>query len=190
MPRRTRIVIAVLTAVGVAFLLVGLYGVVRAEQAPSAAAVDPAAISSAEIANAPTFDGGPTQPVTGRTLDGEPLALAAFAGRPVVLSFWATWCEPCRRELPALAAWAKAHPEVAIVGVNYEDDAAAAKAFASEHGATWPSLADADGAIGEAFKVPGLPATYLIDADGRVVDRILGEVTGPVLDAHLKALGA
>ena len=77
-----------------------------------------------------------------------------------------------------------------MVGVDYEDDVADARAFAQEHDATWPMVIDADGSIGEAYAVPGLPATFLIDAQGRIVDRLLGEVTEASLDAHLKALGA
>ena len=189
MPRRTRIVVAVLCALGAAFLLIGLYGVVRAERSQSAPS-DLAAVRSAESGAVQKFDGGPTGEIAGRTLDGGHLSLAAYRGRPVVLSFWASWCGPCRRELPALAAWAKQHPEVAVVGVAYEDDAAAARAFAAAHGATWPSLDDADGRLGSAFEVPGLPVTFLLDPSGRAVDRILGELTGPELDAHLKAIGA
>ena len=97
---------------------------------------------------------------------------------------------PCRKELPAIAAWAKANPNVRVVGVDYEDDVADARAFADELGATWPMVVDADGRIGEAYGIPGLPATFLIDAEGRIVDRILGEVTEATLDERAKALTA
>ena len=91
--------------------------------------------------------------------------------------------------MPALAAFAKAHPEIAVVGVDYQDSAKDAKAFAAQHGATWPSVVD-DGPIGSAYKVPGLPSTFLIDAQGQLVDRILGEITEQILDAHVQELTA
>jgi thiol-disulfide isomerase/thioredoxin len=189
MSRPWRIALVALIAVGAATLAVGLYGVVRAQRG-SADTSDLAAVQSAESGAVQKFDGGPIRPIEGTSLDGKRVKLADYAGQPVVLSFWASWCGPCREEMPALAAWARQHPEVAVVGVNYEDDAAAARAFAQAHGGTWPSIADPDGRIGETFKVPGLPATFLLDRSGKVVDRILGEVTGPTLDAHLKAIGA
>ena len=174
-----RIVIA-LTVIGTIALGIGLYGVVT--QRTAAAPTEESLI--------PAFEPGPAPAVQGKTLDGGTFDLASLKGKPVVLNFWASWCHPCRKELPAIAAWAKAHPEIRVVGVDYEDDVADARAFAQQHDATWPMVVDADGAIGEAYKVPGLPATFLIDAQGRIVDRVLGEVTEASLDAHAKALGA
>ena len=188
MPRRTRVILAVLTAVALILLGIGLYGI-RTQREAASAGFDTAAVRSAEESLVPAFAPGPAPAISGRTLDGDTLDLASLRGRPVLLNVWASWCGPCRKEIPAIAAWAKAHPEVTVVGVDYQDDVDAARAFAREHGATWPSIVD-DGPIGEALQVPGLPATYLIDADGRLVDRILGEVTEPLLDARLKAAGA
>jgi thiol-disulfide isomerase/thioredoxin len=180
MSRRTVQIVVALTVVGLIALGIGLYGVVT--QQTAAAPTEESLI--------PTFQPGPAPPVAGRTLDGGTFDLASLKGKPVVLNFWASWCHPCRKELPAIAAWAKAHPEVQVVGVDYEDDVADARAFAEEHDATWPMVIDADGSIGQAYEVPGLPATFLIDAQGQIVDRILGEVTEASLDARAKALGA
>jgi len=105
----------------------------------------------------------------------------------VVLNFWASWCGPCRKEIPALAAFRAANPDLAVVGVSYQDDPADALAFAEETGADWPSVID-DGPIGSAFGVPGLPATFFIDAEGRVVGRILGEATEATLQRGAQAL--
>jgi peroxiredoxin len=78
---------------------------------------------------------------------------------------------------------------VQVLGVNYQDGLDAAKAFAAENGVAWPSVVD-DGPIGAAYEVPGLPATYLIDAQGRIVERLLGEVTEEQLEERIKVLTA
>jgi thiol-disulfide isomerase/thioredoxin len=178
MSRRVKLILAVLIAAAVGFLAIGLYGITQ--QSDSAA-------TPTEQSLIPTFEAKDAPPVVGTTLDGEPFDLADYRGTPVVLNFWASWCGPCRRELPALAAFAKAHPEIQVLGVDYQDDVAAARTFAAENGATWPSVID-DGPIGAAYEVPGLPATYLINAQGRIVERLLGEVTEATLEEQLKVL--
>ena len=180
MSRRTKLILAALVAAGVAVLGVGLYGVTQQSETTAA---------PTEQSLIPKFKPGPAPSITGTTLDGRAFDLTTYRGTPVVLNFWASWCGPCRRELPALAAFAKAHPEIAVVGIDYQDSAKDARAFAKAHGATWPSVVD-DGPIGAAYEVPGLPSTFLIDAQGQLVDRILGEVTVPILDAHVKQLTA
>jgi DsbE subfamily thiol:disulfide oxidoreductase len=178
MSRRVKLILAALIVAASGFLAIGLYGITQ--QSDSAAAPTEQSLS-------PKFEAKDAPPVLGTTLDGEPFDLADYRGTPVVLNFWASWCGPCRRELPALAAFAKAHPEIQVIGVDYQDDVEAARTFAAENGATWPSVVD-DGPIGAAYEVPGLPATYLIDAQGRIVERLLGEVTEATLTEQLPAL--
>lgn len=121
-------------------------------------------------------------------LDGKgSVSLKELRGEVVVLNFWASWCGPCRKEIPALAAFQAANPDLAVVGVSYQDDPADALAFAEETGADWPSVID-DGPLGSAYGVPGLPATFFIDAEGRVVGRILGEATEATLQQGAQAL--
>jgi DsbE subfamily thiol:disulfide oxidoreductase len=181
MSRRAKQLLAALVLVGLVTLGIGLYGVLTQDETAAA---------PTEESLLPAFEAGPAPPIAGTTLAGGAFDLADLRGTPVVVNFWATWCAPCRKELPAIAAWAKANPDVRVVGVDYEDDVADARAFADELGATWPMVVDADGRIGEAYGIPGLPATFLIDAEGRIVDRILGEVTEATLDERAKALTA
>ena len=162
----------------VAAVLAGLFWVLAVSRSGTADELD--------VVDSPLI-GRPAPSLRGTTIDGEPFDLADYRGTPVVLNFWASWCGPCRRELPALAAFAKAHPEIQVIGVDYQDDVEAARTFAAENGATWPSVVD-DGPIGAAYEVPGLPATYLIDAQGRIVERLLGEVTEAALTEQLPAL--
>ena len=170
-PRRTLLyLLPVLVFAGLAaFLYQGLY--LRPSEIPSPLIGKPA----------PAFD----LPA----LEGLPggLSRADLAGKVSLVSVFASWCGPCRREIPAIAAFAKSHPEIQVLGVDYLDDVADAATFAKANGATWPSVVD-DGPIGSGYKVPGLPTTFLINSQGQIVERILGEVTEPMLAARIKAM--
>ena len=108
----------------------------------------------------------------------ERVTLAEFAGRPLVVNFWASWCVPCRKEMPALQATAeRLAGRVGFVGINHQDGATAAAEFEDEVGVTYPSGHDPDGAVARDYGVLGLPTTVLVDASGRIVARRLGEVT-------------
>lgn len=117
--------------------------------------------------------------LAGTTLDGEPLDLADLRGRVVVLNSWASWCGPCRDETPALVSLAEESDpdDLALVGLNVTDDAAAARAFVDEFGMPYPSIEDPEGAL--LATVPGvppssLPSTVILDRDGRIAARIIG----------------
>lgn len=99
------------------------------------------------------------------------------AGGPVLLNLWASWCEPCRREFPTLSQWAAAHPEVTVVGVAVQDTEKDARAFASSMQPSYQVGWDGDGSVRAAYPSFGLPASYVIDADGVVVDVVLAELT-------------
>jgi cytochrome c biogenesis protein CcmG/thiol:disulfide interchange protein DsbE len=112
---------------------------------------------------------------------GERFSLEDLRGKPVVINFWASWCDPCRREAPDLVAFAASQPEVEMVGINVQDDEDRAPAFAEELGFAWPTIADPDGETMRKFKLAGLPGTFVVDAEGRVVFRKLGTVTADEL---------
>ncbi len=88
-------------------------------------------------------------------------------GRPLVLNLWASWCLPCREEIPDIDVFAAEHPEVMVLGVAVEDTEKAAVEFAAELSPGY-ALGIADPAFEAAYPRIGLPATYIIDADGRV----------------------
>ena len=103
--------------------------------------------------------------------------LADFRGKPVLLNFFASWCTPCRAELPLLQK-ASSDGKVAVVGVLFRDSASAARTFVAEVGVTFPTVED-DGSIARAYRVdfkPGLPMTYAIDGDGTLVARHIGQL--------------
>jgi len=124
------------------------------------------------------------------TLDGDIFDLAehiANDGRPVILNLWASWCPPCRSEMPAINVAAQRHPEVEFVGVAVEDDPQKAADFADEIGITYRIAID-DGSVGEAYPVLGLPGTFFIAADGTISKNHFGLVTIDSLDDDIAEL--
>jgi thiol-disulfide isomerase/thioredoxin len=143
---------------------------------------------------APSLEAAPFEPFDAPTVKGEVIAgegagttidLRSLRGRPVVINFWASWCDPCRREAPDLVAFARDHPGVAMLGVNANDSRAQAVPFANELGFDWPSIEGGNDLL-EDFKLNGLPGTFVIDPAGQVVYRKLGTVTAAELAAAVR----
>ena len=109
---------------------------------------------------------------------GKPIQLAAFKGRPVVINFWATWCPPCRREMPALEGiWREqqAKGKLMILGVDQGENAATVARFEAQIvDMTFPVLLDQQNSVSVLYQVRALPTTYFIDANGRIRDIKLG----------------
>jgi len=122
------------------------------------------------------------------TLDGEPVTLGEADGRPFLVNFWYSTCEPCKREMPALVA-AQAKYGIDIVGVNPRDSAEAAREFAEEYGITYPLLRDPNGASLAALGVGTFPMTYLVGSNGTILEQHAGEVTAAELDRILAPVG-
>ncbi len=116
------------------------------------------------------------------TLEGEEFSLREMRGTPVVLNFWATWCGPCRRELPALQAAAERYDgEVLIAGVDQGEAAATVQSFVDELGLTFPIPMDADMDVAQEYNVKGMPTTYFVDADGVIRHIWTGEMNSVTL---------
>jgi thiol-disulfide isomerase/thioredoxin len=131
---------------------------------------------------APTF--------TVKTTDGGTFDLAAHIaddGGPVVLNLWASWCPPCRAEMPAIDTSASRHPEITFIGVSVKDVEEEARAFADEIGISYIIGLD-DGSVDKAYPALGLPATFYIDRDGTLVRTHVGPVTVDSLDDDIAEL--
>jgi cytochrome c biogenesis protein CcmG, thiol:disulfide interchange protein DsbE len=121
---------------------------------------------------------GPMPELAGESVAAGTVGPDDYRGRPVVVNFWATWCGPCRREQPALQRLAEEYDgRVAFVGVNHTDDRAAAREYLRQYGVTYPSVFDPVGEVAYDFEIPYLPATVIVDADGRLRYRLLGAQT-------------
>ena len=114
-------------------------------------------------------------------LDGTELRLADLRGQPVVLNFWATWCAPCRQEIPQLVdAYNRFRDQgLAVVGVNMQEGKSIVLPYAEDFGMDFPIVIDVDGEVGDAYRLLGLPVTYFIDRDGIVRSTF----TGPFEDS-------
>jgi cytochrome oxidase Cu insertion factor (SCO1/SenC/PrrC family)/thiol-disulfide isomerase/thioredoxin len=131
--------------------------------------------------------GGAAPPFTLAGLEGGKIALADFAGSPVVLNFWASSCAPCRQEMPLIAARAAAH-HVRVLLVDERDSGSAARAFLRSVGVSEVSAFDPDGEVGRLYGLNVLPMTVFIRADGSIEGRYLGQTNAAILDNHLAAL--
>jgi cytochrome c biogenesis protein CcmG/thiol:disulfide interchange protein DsbE len=130
---------------------------------PAAPAPDPAAAAF-------------SLPVLGHS--GQQISLSDYAGKPLIVNFFASWCSPCQQETPLLAKFYRAeHGKVALVGLDENDVVGNALKFTSAKGVTYPVGWDPQLTAAYAYGVGGLPQTFFLNAKHRIVDRIYGAVT-------------
>jgi cytochrome c biogenesis protein CcmG/thiol:disulfide interchange protein DsbE len=117
-----------------------------------------------------------------RKLDGAGrVSLASFRGRPVVLNFWASWCNPCKSEAAVLERdWARYHGRgVVFLGIDYHDLAPDARRFVRAHALTFGMLQDGSGRVTGRYGISQVPETYVVSRQGRVVAHLAGPITDP-----------
>jgi thiol-disulfide isomerase/thioredoxin len=101
--------------------------------------------------------------------------IASLSGKPALINFWASWCGPCEKEAPELARLARElRGEATLVGVDWNDARSGARKFVREHGWTFPNVRDGDGTVGNRYGLSGLPNTFVLDRDGRIVKILRG----------------
>jgi thiol-disulfide isomerase/thioredoxin len=171
-PRRRwiteRRVAFVAASVAVVVAIIGGFAIAHKRSGASAGAVSalPGAVGRAG-GDAPSLHG--RDPITGRQV-----SLARFAGRPVVLNVWASWCSGCNQEAADLARFAASHRGAQVLGVDTQDTTGGARAFYRKWHWHHPSIADPSGSLSARLAVTGLPTTYFLDRRHREVAKIVG----------------
>lgn len=105
-------------------------------------------------------------------LDGREIRLADLRGRPVVINFWSTWCQPCKIEHPVLQRAPAIYPDVAFLGVLYQDDPASARRYLSRAPVQYAQLVDPGGKVSIAYGVTGVPETFFISPEGVITHKL------------------
>jgi cytochrome c biogenesis protein CcmG/thiol:disulfide interchange protein DsbE len=175
---RRMLSVAMLTAGSIVILALVVFGRSHTVKAPA-----PQLRSADQRTAAVPFDA--------TTIAGQQVSLASFKGRPLVINFFAAWCEPCKREAPELSRLEGRYGDrISLVSVAVRTShRSALDAFVRDHDMTWPVIWDRGGSLTDSYRIIGQPITYVIDSQGRVVFRIIGQTTesriGGLLDQLL-----
>jgi len=119
-------------------------------------------------------------------------SLADLKGRPAVLNFWASWCDPCKQETPLLeSAWKQAQAQgkaIIFLGIDYQETSEKASSFLQAYSVTYPAVLDGDGSVGSKYFIAGLPQTIFINSNGIVVSRTSGQLTTQSLASGIQSI--
>lgn len=143
-----------------------------------------------QVGSGPAEVGQPAPDFTLPGLDRGTVALSDFAGKPVLVNFWASWCHPCRKEFPLFADALTKHERAGleIVGVSFEDIPSDGRAFVADQDATWSFARDPDGELATTYGVRGIPQTFFVDAEGTIVSRLFGISSKRDLEAEIRKI--
>lgn len=124
------------------------------------------------------------------TFSGQEISLESLRGQVVIVNIWASWCNPCKEEAPDLEAFYRAYKDrgVVVLGVDYVDTETEARAYLAQFNITYPNGPDLGTRIYQAFRSSGVPETYIIDQNGKMVKTIIGVTTQAQLAAIVEPL--
>lgn len=112
------------------------------------------------------------------TLDGKSVRLSALRGKPILLNFWASWCPPCRKEMPDLQEFfANYGDRIHVIGINWNDQAETVQEFLKQYGITYLNLLDTNGKIFVRYGLTGLPTSFFLDEEGIIRGKWLGSMS-------------
>lgn len=183
MMSRTKAIAGVLIGIGLGVIIA--FGLLR---------INP---FSREDSSSSTSDGS-TLSLTGEpapdfeleSLGGSTLSLSDYRGQVVLINFWATWCAPCRLEMPDIEAkYQQLQPELQVIAVNFDEPAEDVQAFVDELNLSFDILLDPGGEIQRLYRVRGYPSTFFVDAEGKLVIQHIGLMTEGQLNDYLDQLG-
>jgi cytochrome c biogenesis protein CcmG/thiol:disulfide interchange protein DsbE len=192
-PRALRLTILVVALVA---LLMGVGIVLAGRLAGSGSAIpDLAAFAPQQPAlpvgsGALPLEGQPAPDFTLKTLDGSTVTLSKLQGQPVLINFWASWCMPCRAEMPEIVRAYATHKAdgliVLAINMTFQDSLPEAQAFAKEFHMPFPVLLDDTGAVArDAYRLSVLPMSFFVDRKGVIVHRQIGAMNGKQLDTFV-----
>jgi cytochrome c biogenesis protein CcmG/thiol:disulfide interchange protein DsbE len=149
-------------------------------------------IAGVVVAEVVTAGGGassrPAPRLPSQVLSGPDVDLASLRGKPALVNFWASWCGPCKQEAPELKRFSEGLGNRAtLVGVDWGDSADGARAFIARSGWRYPILRDPSQKVGTQYGLNGLPTTFVLDADGNIVQTLQGPQTVAKLQQALAA---
>jgi cytochrome c biogenesis protein CcmG/thiol:disulfide interchange protein DsbE len=129
-------------------------------------------------------------PLPTKVLQGPQVTLADLKGKPALINFWASWCEPCREEAPEVAHLSRSlRGRAAVVGIDYTDQEDGARSFLRKYGWKFPVLSDPDGIYGARYGFSGLPTTIVLDSEGRVAATLRGPQSAADFRRELRRAG-
>lgn len=174
----------------VAMAAIVIAGAAVLTRPPSPQPGDAAGSISIDVAGFPrgALAGEPAPDMSVALFDGSRFVMSEYRsvdGRPLVLNLWASWCGPCRVEIPEFSRVAEENPQVAFLGVAVEDAPGPAETFAAEVGASYPLGIDDNLNVTNNYPFIGLPVTYLIGADGSITRQVNGQISGETLKAFI-----
>lgn len=171
--------------------LIGRHRVISSAVALFAAAVIAVSLATAGSAAPQSAPAAPGFTLTAIGQSGVKVSLSRYHGKPVIVNFFASWCEPCQKETPLLATWYKQqHGKVALVGLDENDTTADAQKFLAAKGVSYPVGFDPTTVAASAYDVTALPQTFFLDAQHRIVDHLYGAVTKAQLAKGLGLMNA
>jgi peroxiredoxin len=123
------------------------------------------------------------------SLDGETVSLSQFRGQPVLLSFGATWCAPCRAEVPIVQKAHENHPELIVLLVDSDESAGIVQDFVEKYRITHSVLLDENSLVYRTYRINGIPTSFFIDENGVIREINVGQLTSSVLAEKLSTIG-
>jgi peroxiredoxin len=123
-------------------------------------------------------------------LDQQPVRLTDFAGHPLWIVFWATWCTPCQEEAPDIEAESRAHADagLSVLAIDVQDPESSVREFMAQHGVEYTVALDSTAAVQNRFGGWALPVHYFIDAQGVIRDRYIGQLSRAGMEQHLGSI--